>query len=456
MLAHSGNSHSRFLVDRPQTLAVISDFFIFLTGGLNLAVSVGWSKAEYTLHFRICWYIGVAIGALIAPPLVQWKRKRIFVILPNLLVAASAIIAVSGYQYLSILIASRYIDGICIGLTTVSFITHVSEITSEHRRGFCLAFEQMALAVGIYVQMLYTALWISGTNFSPNLLMGLCNLFFGCVAAFVSYTQVDSPIQHLRNGDETSAIACINILYQPSILNENKEATLTEMKLYVAVNDAMSLEESFMKGLVPLIKMLIYRSMLSFMISLPIMLALNNSGFISAPNVINWHPILYGFLAVLGTVVASTTLGGLGRKWLSLLALLVTGGMFIGVGILYDDSSNLTNATKMSIVCALLMSAQFLSGIFAPSTTVYLGEAFPLKVKPYFIGICVIVQNMVGLIIVCIFHYKAHTEFIFCITTGVLMVVFAIAFCFTLPETRKTNLREAQEQFAEVITYKIF
>ncbi|XP_017477367.1 PREDICTED: uncharacterized protein LOC108367291 [Rhagoletis zephyria] len=455
MVADTTNSYNRLWVDRPQTLAVISDFFIFMTGGMNLAVSVGWSKSEYTLQFRICWYIGVAIGAFIAPPLVQWKRKRLFIILPNLLVAASAIVAVSGYQYLGVLIASRYLDGICIGLATVSFITHVSEIASEHRRGFCLAFEQIGLAIGVYVQMLYTALWISGTNFSPNLLMGLCNLFFGCVAAFMTYTQIDSPIFHMRKGDEPSAVACVNILYQPPILTENKQAAITEIKMYVSVNNTMSVGESLLKGFVPLIKMIIYRSMLSFIIAWPIKLALNDGGLVSAPNVINWHPVLYGFLGLLGPVVGSTTLGGIGRKWLSLCALAVSGGMTLGVGIVYRNESNMTNAAQMSIVCALLMIAQFLGGIFAPSTTVYLGEAFPLKVKPYFIGLCIIVQNIVGLVIICTFDYSWHNEYVFCITVGVIMIFFAIVFCFMLPETRKTKLREAQEQFEYLFNFKI-
>ncbi|XP_018787236.1 PREDICTED: uncharacterized protein LOC108967950 [Bactrocera latifrons] len=455
MVAEVVGSPSGLWVDRPQTLAVLSDFFIFMTGGMNLAVSVGWSKSEYTLQFRICWYIGVAIGAFIAPPLVQWKRKRLYIILPNLLVAASAIVAVSGYQYLGILIASRYLDGICIGLATVSFITHVSEISSEHRRGFCLAFEQIGLAIGVYVQMLYTALWIKGTNFSPNLLMGLCNLFFGCMAAFLSYTQKDSAVFHMRKGDETSAIECVNVLYQPPILTENKQIAITDIKMYVAMNDSMSVGKSFALGLVPLIKMTIYRSMLSFIISLPIMLALNNGGIISAPNVINWHPILYGFLGLLGPVVASTTLGGIGHKWLSLFTLLVAGSMFLGVGIVYHENASFSNEVKMSMVVAMLMIAQFLGGIFAPSTTVFLGEAFPLKVKPYFIAFCIIVQNMVGLIIVCTYNYSLFHEYVYCVTVGVIMMFFAIVFCFMLPETRAMKLREAQEQFAYLFNFKV-
>uniref|UniRef100_A0A0K8VEN3 Major facilitator superfamily (MFS) profile domain-containing protein n=2 Tax=Bactrocera latifrons TaxID=174628 RepID=A0A0K8VEN3_BACLA len=456
MVAEVVGSPSGLWVDRPQTLAVLSDFFIFMTGGMNLAVSVGWSKSEYTLQFRICWYIGVAIGAFIAPPLVQWKRKRLYIILPNLLVAASAIVAVSGYQYLGILIASRYLDGICIGLATVSFITHVSEISSEHRRGFCLAFEQIGLAIGVYVQMLYTALWIKGTNFSPNLLMGLCNLFFGCMAAFLSYTQKDSAVFHMRKGDETSAIECVNVLYQPPILTENKQIAITDIKMYVAMNDSMSVGKSFALGLVPLIKMTIYRSMLSFIISLPIMLALNNGGIISAPNVINWHPILYGFLGLLGPVVASTTLGGIGHKWLSLFTLLVAGSMFLGVGIVYHENASFSNEVKMSMVVAMLMIAQFLGGIFAPSTTVFLGEAFPLKVKPYFIAFCIIVQNMVGLIIVCTYNYSLFHEYVYCVTVGVIMMFFAIVFCFMLPETRAMKLREAQEQFAYLFNFKVY
>ncbi|XP_011204813.2 uncharacterized protein LOC105227266 [Bactrocera dorsalis] len=456
MVAEVVGSPSGLWVDRPQTLAVLSDFFIFMTGGMNLAVSVGWSKSEYTLQFRICWYIGVAIGAFIAPPLVQWKRKRLYIILPNLLVAASAIVAVSGYQYLGVLIASRYLDGICIGLATVSFITHVSEISSEHRRGFCLAFEQIGLAIGVYVQMLYTALWIPGTNFSPNLLMGLCNLFFGCMAAFLTYTQKDSAVFHMRKGDETGAIECLNVLYQPPILTENKQIAITDIKMYVAMNDSMSVGKSFALGLVPLIKMTIYRSMLSFIISLPIMLALNNGGIVSAPNVINWHPILYGFLGLLGPVVASTTLGGIGHKWLSLFTLLVAGGMFLGVGIAYHVDASFSDEVKMSMVVAMLMVAQFLGGIFAPSTTVFLGEAFPLKVKPYFIAFCIIVQNMVGLIIVCTYNYSLFHEYVYCVTVGVIMMFFAIVFCFMLPETREMKLREAQEQFAYFFNFKVY
>ncbi|XP_011187714.2 uncharacterized protein LOC105215476 [Zeugodacus cucurbitae] len=440
---------SRSWVDGPQSLALLSDIFIFITGGFHLAVSVGWSYFAYSLHFKFCWFIGVAIGCILAPLLINWKRRRLFIFSPILLVNVSAIVTLSAYYNTKALIAARYLNGIAIGLTTVSYVMHASEIASEHFRGYCLCLEQLGLAAGAYVQILYTGLWSSDMDFNPYCLQGIFCIIFGVLALVLTFTSIDSPVLHLRRGDEPEALSCIVRLYRPTVMTNEKQVIFNKLKEYVAMNEAMSLEQCFLQSVSPLLRILPYRCMLSFIVALPIAVAFILSEEVStAGTFVNWPPVLYGFLGFLGAVVSFAIIEGIGRKAVSLFSLLCAGGMTIGVGIIFYDTMALINSTKMATACALLMIAQIFGGIFAPSTTVYMGEAFPLRLKRYFIAFTVLAQYMVDLIIVCTFTFTPENMFVYCLVTGVIMCVACLIFTVTMPETRKTTLQEAQQQFS--------
>ncbi|XP_018785918.1 PREDICTED: uncharacterized protein LOC108967097 [Bactrocera latifrons] len=439
----------RFWIDGPQTNALVSDVFIFITGGFHLAVSLGWSYTVYSLHFYYCWFIGVAIGCILAPLLINWKRRRLFIVSPILLVNLSAILTASVYYSTNTLIAARYLSGIAIGLTSVSFIMHASEIASEHSRGYCLCLEQVGLVGGAYVQMLYTGYWGSDVDFSPYCLQGIFCVVFGVIALLLTFTSIDSPILHLRNGDEPVALNCIVRLYRPPIMTNEKQVIFNKLKTYVDMNESMSLRQCFMQSLVPLLRILPYRCMLSFIFALPIVDAFKwSEGVSTAGSLVNWPPSIYGILSSLGVMVTFATIEAIGRKAVSLFSLLCVGGMTIGVGIIFNETMALINSTKMATACSLLMIAQIFGGIFAPSTTVYLGEAFPLRLKRYFIAFVVLVQYMVDLIIVCTFTFSPNNMFVYCLVTGLIICVACIIFAFTMPETRKNTLMEAQQQFS--------
>lgn len=440
---------SRFWIDGIQTIALVSDVFIFITGGFHLAVSVGWSYIVYSLHFYYCWFIGVAIGCILAPLLINWKRRRLFIFSPILLVIVSAIVTISACNNTNALIAARYLNGIAIGLTTVSFIMHASEIASEHSRGYCLCLEQIGLACGAYVQMLYTGYWSSEVDFNPYCLQGIFCIVFGVIALMFTFTSIDSPVLHLRHGDEPEALNCIVRLYRPPVMSNAKQVIFNKLKEYVTMNESMSLGQCFMQSLGPLLRILPYRCMLSFIVALPIVETFQwSEGVSTAGSVINWPPSLYGLLSALGVLVTFSIIEAIGRKAVSLFSLLCAAGMTIGVGIIFNDTIALINSTKMATACALLMIAQLFGGIFAPSTTVYMGEAFPLRLKRYFIAFTVLVQYMVDLIIVCTFTFSPDNVFVYCLVTGVLMCVACLIFAFTMPETRKTTLLETQQLFS--------
>lgn len=365
------------------------------------------------------------------------------------MVNVSAIVTLAAYYNTKALIAARYLNGIAIGLTTVSFIMHASEIASEHFRGFCLCLEQIGLAGGAYVQILYTALWSSDMDFNPYCLQGIFCIVFGVIALVLTFTSIDSPVLHLRRGDEPEALNCIVRLYRPPVMTNEKQVIFNKLKEYVAMNESISLEQCFLQSLSPLLRILPYRCMLSFIVALPIVIAFTwSEGVSTAGSVVNWPPILYGFLGFLGVLVEFTIIETIGRKAVSLFALFCAGGMTIGVGIIFNDALALINSTKMATACALLMIAQIFGGIFAPSATVYLGEAYPLRLKRYFIAFTVLAQYMVDLIIVCTFTFTPNNVFVYCLVTGVIMCVACLIFAFTMPETRKTTLQEAQQQFS--------
>ncbi|XP_036320295.1 arabinose-proton symporter-like [Rhagoletis pomonella] len=454
---NSIENRGRFSTDLPQSNALLSEVFVFITGGFHLAVSVGWSFIAFNLHFQVCWFIGIAIGCVLAPLLALWKYKRLIIFSPILMVNVSAIVSITASSNTTALIAARYLNGIAIGLITVSFIADGSEIASEYHRSFCLALEQLALAIGAFIQIIYTATWREDTDFNPYCLQGIFCIVFGIIATALTFTSIDSPVLQLRRGDEPEALNCVIRLYRPTIMNNSKQAIFNKLKEYVAMNESMSPGMSFLGSLSPLIRLLVYRTMLSFIVALPITKALNWSADISVGGLnVNWPPILYGFLTLLGVVVGTVTNYAIGRKAVSLISLLCVAGLTIGVGVIFHDSTWLIDSTQMAIACTLLMIAQIFGGIFAPSTTIYLGEAFPLQWKRCFIAFTVFVQYMVDLIIVCTFTFDGYNEYIFCISAGVIMFAGVVFLSITIPETRKATLREAQEKFSYALHLEFY
>ncbi|XP_036320294.1 high-affinity glucose transporter ght2-like [Rhagoletis pomonella] len=431
---------------RPQTIALIPDALIFLSSGMNLALGLGYSYYQVSNHFRFAWFIGVIAGVLLSAPLIQISIKRYFVLLSSFVVVVSGIVYTVCPHDEVALLAARYLNGIGTGLITVPFIMHCSEISIISRRGGHLGIEQFSIAIGIFIQATYTGFWSGGITISANRVHGICCLTFGLIALGLAYIVIESPVFFVRLVNDAQALDCLTRLQLPTVLTDEKKALLEEHKNYVMMNEYLGKNESFTRGLGPLARMILYRAAVAFTFSYFYneQLMLGSVWGITSGN--QWPWTIYAALRILGVFTAVTMLDLIGRKIPSLIGLLVMGGLGIGIAVLFAHRDNWQNGYQMSMACALLMIFQFFAGLYAPTSTLYLGEAFPMLLKPYFIALCISVECAVHIIVICTYHMNLH---VFAYDTFTYAYLFAcfLLFLFTIPDTKLTTLNEAQERF---------
>lgn len=366
-----------------------------------------------------------------------------------LLMLAGGIIFTSVPTHYGALLAGRYLNGIATGLATTTFLIHSSEIANNGLRGTCTAIEQYALTLGMAVQMICASQWGPGTTFPLNRLHGILDIILSVLAVVWAWFYfIDSPIDALSNGEDAVAWSNLVLLESPK---PPTRARLEELKEYVRYEENLTLMDDLKHGALPLVKMIFFRSMiLAFTYSLPLNEVLEYS---VAINYLTWPPIVAACLRLFGCIIAQMQTDYLGRKLASIFCSVVMGALIVGIGCICSSYVNLGDAHSMSIVTTLCLLVEFFSGCFAPFTSVYVTEAFPLRLKPYFIAVCVVVEQLIHIIVICTYSVISSDIFL---AQGILILIVSVALLVTMPETRKCSLKEAQARFRHLLHLKMY
>ncbi|XP_067642100.1 uncharacterized protein [Eurosta solidaginis] len=434
---------------RRQTLAVIPDAFIFLAMGMNLAYGMGYNYYEYLvpLHFRFSWFIGVIVGSLCSAVLMKYILKRHFVLLSCALVIMAGIFNIVWPYELNLVIAARYLNGIGSGLIIVPFIVHCSETIVTKKRGYALGLEQFCIAVGIFLQATYIDLWNGAIGISATCAHGIFCLCFGLIALGCAILVIESPIFYIRQDNTSAALDVLTRLKLPSVLSDEKKELLEEHKNYVFKNEFLGLSGSLVHGLGPLLRLVLYRLVLAFTFSILYNIELRTASRYGVTTGFQWPITIALLFRILGVFGGMTMSDPIGRKIIGLVGLLVMSGIGIGITVLFDTNIVYTATYDLSVACTLLVLMQFFAGLYAPTSTIYLSEAFPMLVKPYFIAICVCLENAVQIISIFIFRYNTQALTSFNIFNCAYIFCCFVLFLITIPETKLTTLTEAQDRF---------
>ncbi|XP_012157466.1 uncharacterized protein LOC101457799 [Ceratitis capitata] len=438
-----------------QWMALLSGALIFVPGGMSMAFGLGWNLHTHihtTMQLRYSWFIGFIVGALLAAPLIKTVPKRLFMLFGAFLVIIGGIIFTSvPYNYTAIL-AARYINGFAIGSATLVFLVHASEIAATENRGLCLWLEQNSMTVGIVIQVVYTSQWTSQVYFAADRLHGIIAIIFGVLAICCAHFTVESPIYFIRQCDDVRALNCLRQLQRPEYASPQAlQMLLDEQKTYVVETETVEWRDTLIQS--PMLRLLLYRSMVAFGFSLPMNEAMKVANLVVLGDY-EWQPIVFVILRVGGTFSSLYMFDVTGRKLVSLVALLCTAVLSIAIGGEYDDELNVVSEHHMSVVCVLSQVFQFFAGLFAPSSSVYLSEAFPMKLKPFFIAGCLTLQQVIHIIVICTFHFNTYAMYMYALFVGILMLILFVVFVSTMPETRKTTLVEAQIRFRTLLNFK--
>lgn len=349
------------------------------------------------------------------------------------------------------LLAGRYLNGIAVGLATITYLMYASEIAPNRYRGSCSAIEQYSLTIGIAIQVIYATQWNLLLKFPPTRVHGILDIIFALAAGVLAqFCFIESPIVGLLQKDEASAWNSLAHLELPKTVSTATKQRFEELKEYTRDESSLDLMDNIKRGAVPLAKMILFRSaILAFSFSLPLSRALIEG---SAMNHINWPAIVAVCLRIFGAGIAHVQIDYIGRKLPSLVCAVIIGGLLIGIGAICNNYINLYIQRPMAIVTSLCLLLQFFAGAYAPFTSVYLGEAFPLKLKGYFIAGCVVVEQLIHIIVICSYVRVNGPVYI---APGVITVLAAVALLVTMPETRKTSLMEAQGRFRHLLYLKM-
>lgn len=444
------NNRGYFTRINKQNYASYTVFFLFIYGGMDMAASLGWSQPYSVLLFTeysYCWFVGVIIGALATTLTMSFLPKLVYYVFGALMQLTGSIIFTAAPADYSACLAARYLAGLGIGLITVPFLIHNAEVASNNLRGVNGGMEQCGLALGIFFQVIFTTEWTSLIDSNPNEIHGIIGIVVSLFGLAMTALVVESPIFFLRRNMENKAQQS-----QEKLLRHNPggvSAALKEARRYVAESDNRTLGEELVASVMPFLKMLLFRCFVAFSFSLPLTMSIISSTAVAEKGLSLWPIYLFGVLRVIGVMVALIFLDTLGRKAVSLVGLLVMAGLMLGLAGLYANVTNLISFNLMTSACNIALAFQVFAGLFVCSSSAYMGEAFPMRVKSFLVGVIVIIEQIVHIVVIACVSSVPNKDFFFqyFLAVGIIMLVGTIFFTVSMPETKKMTLRKAGHRF---------
>ncbi|XP_039487438.1 facilitated glucose transporter protein 1 [Drosophila santomea] len=450
--------YSRNQKNKPQSNAVGAAGLIFVSGGMNIAWSIGFHGALYyktTEHNFAAWFIGGIIGAVLSWFLINKVAKKYVLIFSSMLVMIGGILIASTKNSGNATLAACYLDGIANGLVFAPIMALAGEVSVSYMRGLVSAsIDQMCFGLGIFLQIIYSSLWISTgyqsySSFSAENMKGVLSIIYGFFALIIgSLLCIESPVIMLaKNNDEQGAIDALRRLQRPYTLTNETFEQLAEHKKYLAQNKDLSMGQSIGQAVPTLIKLVLLRGLnamsISKFVELGFVYSLGNT-YVYGSFSVGWF-IGFGVCRWMGNFIATFCMESCGRKKPTLLGLIVCSVLsFVVAGQLniftYDTGNTI-----------MLLVFELFAGIAFTATSPYLSEAFPLEVKQHFISFTFIAEMLVFIVLTLIrWSFSGGANYFYVMGGLYLFGFFFGIVC--LPETRRTTLREAQDKFSKFIS----
>ncbi|KAL7733919.1 hypothetical protein ACLKA6_011624 [Drosophila palustris] len=446
VLVRPNGCFKRTKINRPQSNVLTAASLIFVTGGINIAWSIGFRHRIYntvSVHVSVAWFIGAIIGAAISSFLPKAISRKVITLFCSMLVMIGGIVNASTHYNLDAVKANLYLNGIANGLVFAPTLALAGELSVFYMRGkISTSIEQLSFNLGIFLQIViysgYSPSSYHSNGFNPELASGIIAAVFGFMGlVFATVLFIESPVDLVASGREQAAMDALRRLQRLVTPSDQTLAQLEEHKRYVAENESMSREKSFNHAVPAFIKLCLLRGLSALSISSFFYEMLYRANVYD-----NWtgeYYIVFGACRLLGSFLASLFVDSLGRKAPILVGLAgSTAFAFVAasqVGLPYGAAE------------IWLYSFQSFAGVTFTISSAYLSEAYPLKVKQSFISFTFIIEMLVFIVI----GTSDLIEVFLYIVGGLLLATFVLAI-FWMPETRRASLREAQQKFRGFLT----
>ncbi|XP_030372783.1 solute carrier family 2, facilitated glucose transporter member 5-like [Scaptodrosophila lebanonensis] len=437
--------------NQPQSQAVGAAGLIFISGGMNIAFSVGIRyMVGLSVHVRICWFIGAIIGAIISGFLANRVSKKYILQFSSILVTIGGIVLACTYHKVPAITAALYLDGIANGLIFAPTLALIGEISvCQKRGGLAIGIEQLCYGAGIVLQTIFGTIWwwYRDTGFSSLQSHGILSAVFGGIALiFASIFTIESPVIMLANGEEQAAIHALRRLQRPSILTTDTYQQLDEHKRYLALNKDLTVGESISEAIPAFVRLVTLRALNAMSLTKFVVDAMLMVTILRFKKAV-WPYAVFGVGRFFGQIVAVFCVDSVGRKKLLLGGLLLASGMAFGLGSQFSyEGLLLYQYNSVDVVLALLIVFQAFAGLAFAPTSAYLSEGFPLGIKQHCIGFTFIMEMLVY-VIICVCDWSISGTRAYFFVVGAFYFLSFVAGIWSFPETKLTPLRVAQDKF---------
>ncbi|KAL7733918.1 hypothetical protein ACLKA6_011623 [Drosophila palustris] len=443
---------NRDMRNQPQANALGAAALIFLSGGMNMAWSIGFDSLEDELvicmHVRVAWFIGAILGALLGILLGRRFSYKLLMQFCCLLVIIGGFLVTATQLEVQAMLATRYLNGLANGLALPSTLAMAGELAVCYKRGtIASAAEQMSCTLGIFMQIVISVSWSTEYELSVDQFQGvLCALYGGIALCLATLFSIESPVLLLAREEEELAIAALIRLQYPRAVTTETNEQLTEHSSYLAHNNSLGVAQAWGQALPALLRLCLLRALYAMSTSMLVIFTLTVTST-SVYGISSGPYVLFGLLRLAGSCSGAFVQDTLGRKLTQLIGFMICSGASMAVASRFTGE-HFVRIPDLRMALWLLLIFQFFAGLgFAPSS-VYLSEAFPLSVKRTCIAIVYVVELTVQMF-VCSADLSLHTATIYFFGLGVFLLLgFAFSHWY-LPETKFLTLRQAQQKFRD-------
>lgn len=314
-------------------------------------------------------------------------------------------------------------------------ITTASEVAQPKYRGLIASLEVVSLATATFTYSILATALVG----NEELLESICGyliIIYGVIALVTILISVESPLYLLLHNLENNALLAIQRLQKEDSFTKSVYDQFYETKDLVTDDETRTFKKNLKEGIVPFVKIAVMRSLNTLTCSYLVMatfvqtsefsmLALYGSG--------RWIAVLLTNLFMIESV---------GRRKLLVSSCIMSA---VNAFVIMLVSSRMDSCLWLPM--ALL---QFFNGFGQVSTSVYMGEAFSVSVKPLYIFFIFAIENIVQIIIATtcydLYNFKFYSA---------LLVLFVCSIPFSIymfPETAGLSLKESRWRFLSWIT----
>ncbi|KAL5276769.1 hypothetical protein ACFFRR_002161 [Megaselia abdita] len=393
------------------------------------------SAFEEDIHlYQINFNIACIIGALFGAYAIRQTSKNLIHIVTSILTIVSGIVFCASPNYFMSMVLFRYLQGLAFGVATVTILTTASEVAQTKYRGIIASLEPFSIATGYFTYSIIASSLVDDGSLLDSI-CGYLIILYGAIALLTIIISVESPLYLLSQNKEEDALLAIQKLQKEETLTKDVFKQYYEIKDLIADDKTRTFKKNLQEGIVPFIKITVIRCLNSLTFNFLVMST--SSGFET------YMQAIYGsgrWISVLLTTFFMIESVGR-RKLLASSCIMSTVNLLVIV---------LVNSGIDSYIWIPIVFLQFFNGFGQVSTAVYMGEAFSVSVKPLYIFLILLLENLVEIIIAATCYDIFNTLYY-----ASLFILFACSIPFSLymfPETAGLPLKESRWKFLNWIT----